>query len=145
MVKDFETLVSLCDEELRHREYLGSYYARIIAHWSKLRLWLSEQRITEFSEEIGNKYLDSIYGTHLLPHKPPLAIREEFRAIRMLISYQKCGEFEFRSPSVEYTFEGAIGRIAFEYLEYCKNEMCLAQITIANKSLYLFDFSKIHG
>lgn len=142
MVKDFETLVSLCDEELRHREYLGSYYARIIAHWSKLRLWLSEQRITEFSEEIGNKYLDSIYGTHLLPHKPPLAIREEFRAIRMLISYQKCGEFEFRSPSVEYTFEGAIGRIAFEYLEYCKNEMCLAQITIANKSLYLFDFSK---
>ena len=45
MVKRFETLVSLCDEELRHREYLGSYYARILSHWEKLQIWLDKQGI----------------------------------------------------------------------------------------------------
>ena len=70
MVKNFETLVALCDEELCHREYLGSYYARLLSHWEKLRIWLTEQNITEFSEEVGNNYLEAVYGTHLLPVKP---------------------------------------------------------------------------
>ena len=141
MVKNFETLVSLCDEELRHREYLGSYYVRLVTHWDKLRAWLADQEITEFSEEVGNKYLEAVYGTHLLPVKSPVKTREGFRAIRMLISYQKCAEFEFRSPSVEYTFYGTVGKVAFDYLEYCRIERTLAQKTLDNKRLYLFDFS----
>ena len=142
MVKNFEALVSLCNEELCQREYLGSYYARIVSHWEKLRARLEAKNITEFSEEIGNDYLKSVYGTHLLPPKSPIPIREGFRAIRMLISYQKCGEFEFRSPTVEYTFDGPVGKVAFEYLEYCRIELCLAQKTLDNKRIYLFDFSK---
>lgn len=142
MVKDFKTLVNLCDEEIRHREYRGSYYARIVSYWDKLQVWLQEQDITEFSEEVGHKYLRSIYGTHMLPHKPSMAIREGFRAIRMLVSYQKYEEFEFRSPSVEYTFNGAVGNLAFDYLEYCRVERGLAQKTLDNKRIYLFEFSK---
>ncbi len=142
MVKDFETLVALCDEELRHREYLGSYYARILSYWDKLRLWLKEQEITEFSEKVGNRYLEDVYGTYLLPVKSTVKIREGFRAIRMLISYQKTGEFEFRCPSVEYTFYGSIGRLASDYLDYCRLELSNAQKTLDNKRLYLYDFSK---
>ena len=142
MVEDFETLVTLCDEELRHREYLGSYYARLIAHWDKLRTWMKGKECKEFSEEVGDKYLESFYGTHLLPPRSPMIIREGFRAIRMLISYQKCGEFEFRSPSVEYTFDGAVGKVAFDYLEYCSIERGLAQRTLDNKRIYLYDFSR---
>lgn len=142
MVEDFETLVTLCDEELRHREYLGSYYARLIAHWDKLRTWMKGKEFKEFSEEVGDKYLESVYGTHLLPPRSPMIIREGFRAIRMLISYQKCGEFEFRSPSVEYTFDGAVGKVAFDYLEYCSIERGLAQRTLDNKRIYLYDFSR---
>lgn len=142
MVKDFEALVALCEEELRHREYMGSYYARILSYWEKLRTWIGEQGIMEFNEDVGNRYLKSVYGAHLLPPKPPIAIREGFRAIRMLISYQKCGEFEFRSPKVEYSFDGAVGKIAFDYLEYCGIELALAQKMLDNKRIYLFDFSK---
>ncbi len=142
MVKDFETLVALCDEELHHREYLGSYYARLLSHWEKLRAWLTEQNITEFTEEVGNKYLEVVYGTHLLPVRSSIKIREGFRAIRMLISYQKCGEFEFRSPSVEYTFDGNIGKLALDYLNFCRLELGNAQKTLDNKRLYLYDFSK---
>ena len=141
MVKSFEALVALCDEELRHREYMGSYYARILSHWEKLRTWLDEKGIKEFNEGVGNQYLESIYGTHLLPPKSSVAIREGFRAVRMLISYQKCGEFEFRSPSVEYIFDGAVGRVALDYLEYCRIERGLAQKTLENMRFYLFDFS----
>ena len=142
MVTNFETLVNLCDEEIRHREYLGSYYARIVSRWDKLRVWMQEKNLVEFSEEIGNKYLETIYGTHLLPPKSSMAIREGFRAVRMLVSYQKYCEFEFRSPSVEYTFDGSVGQIALKYLDYCRTERCLAQRTIDNKRIYLFDFSR---
>ena len=142
MVKDFETLVTLCDEELRHREYLGNYYAHLVSHWDELRVWMSKQSITEFSEEIGNKYLEEIFGTHLLPIKSPQKIREVFRAVRLLISFQKYGEFEFRSPSVEYTFDGAIGGMAFDYLEHCRIELDNAQKTLDNKRIYLYEFSK---
>lgn len=142
MVTDFETLAALCDEELRHREYLLTYYDRLSSHWERLRSWLSERSITEFSEDLGNRYLEELYGTHLLPRKSAVSVREGFRAIRMLISYQKCGEFEFRSPSVEYTFDGCIGQIASDYLEYCRTERRLSQKTIENKQIYLYEFSK---
>ena len=68
MVRNFEALVSLCDEELRHREYAGHYYDRLTSLWNELRLWLSEHDITEFSEEVGNRYLEEVYGTHLLSY-----------------------------------------------------------------------------
>lgn len=142
MVKNFETLVALCDEEIRNREYLGSYYARLVSHWDKLRAWLSGQNVTEFSEEVGNKYLEETYGTHLLPVKPTYELRVGFRAVRMLISYQKCGEFEFRSPSVEYTFEGNMGKLVSAYLDFCRLTLGNARKTLDNKRLYLHDFSK---
>lgn len=140
MVKNIEELVKLCDEELRHREYTKSYYCRLLTSWDKLIEWMSSNEITEFTEEVANKYLEHVYGTHLLPPKSPVCIRESFRAIRMLVSYQISGEFEFRSPSVEYNFSGTMGVIALTYLEYCSTEKHLAQKTIDNKRLYLNDF-----
>ena len=60
MVTNFEELVSLCDEELRHREYESKYYVRITEQWDCLRKWLSEKNIQEFNEEIGNRYCDEM-------------------------------------------------------------------------------------
>ncbi len=141
MVTDFEELVALCDEELRHREYHTGYYERIIVSWNNLRLWMENHQLSSFSEEVGNRYCDEILGTHLMPRNAPAKIQEKIRAVRMLISYQKNGDFEFRCPSVEYIFEGEIGIVALKYLEYCKNELTLSQKTIENKRLYLRDFS----
>jgi integrase len=58
----------------------------------------------------------------------------------MLISYQKNGDFEFRCPSVEYVFRGLVGETALMYLDLCKNDLLLAEKTIENKRLYLFNF-----
>ncbi|MCD7982019.1 MAG: tyrosine-type recombinase/integrase [Clostridiales bacterium] len=140
MVTDFEELVLLCDEELRHREYESCYYVRITRQWDCLREWLSQKEITEFNEDIGNSYCDEIFGTHLMPKRPPVKLRENLRAVRMLISYQKNGDFEFRCRSVEYIFSGSVGETALAYLDYCKNELVLAEKTLENKRLYLCSF-----
>ena len=140
MVTDFEELVALCDEELRHREYESNYYERITDQWDCLRKWLINKKISEFNEEIGNCYCDEMFGTHLMPRRAPANFREKLRAIRMLISYQKNGDFEFRCPSVEYIFTGVVGETALTYLDYCKNELVLAEKTIENKRLYLYNF-----
>ena len=140
MVTNFEELVSLCDEELRHREYESKYYVRITEQWDCLRKWLSEKNIQEFNEEIGNRYCDEMFGTHLMPRRSPARFREKLRAIRMLISYQKNGDFEFRCPSVEYIFTGTVGETALTYLDYCKKELMLAEKTIESKQLYLYNF-----
>lgn len=141
MVTDFEKLVSLCDEELKSREYHDKYYERITRNWNNLRLWMQNQHMKNFSEEVGNRYCDEMFGTHLMPRRAPAKLREKIRAVRMLISYQKNGDFEFRCPSVEYIFDGKIGLVALQYLEYCKEELVLAQKSIENKWLYLHDFS----
>lgn len=140
MVTDFEKLVSLCDEELRNREYNTKYYARITQQWSCLQKWLENKGITEFNEEVGNNYCDDVFGTHLMPKRAKASFREKLRAIRMLISYQKNGDFEFRCPSVEYVFDGELGILALNYLEYCRNELVLAEKTLENKRLYLHQF-----
>lgn len=75
-----------------------------------------------------------------MPRRSPAKFREKLRAIRMLISYQKNGDFEFRCPSVEYIFTGVVGETALTYLDYCKNELVLAEKTIENKRLYLYNF-----
>jgi len=77
-----------------------------------------------------------------MPHNPTLSLKVSLRSIRMLISYQKDGTFEFRTPSVEYIFDGIIGDYMLGYLDFCKNELFLAYKTIENKRLYLYSFSK---
>ena len=121
MVTNFEELVALCDEELQHREYESNYYVRITAQWNALREWLKSKEISEFSEAIGKQYCDEIFGTHLMPKRAPAHFREKLRAVRMLISYQRNGDFEFRCPSVEYTFHGEIGFASLRYLDYCRD------------------------
>ncbi|MCD8013140.1 MAG: tyrosine-type recombinase/integrase [Lachnospiraceae bacterium] len=140
MVTDYEKLVLLCDEELRHREYESRYYMRITRQWDCLREWLNKKGISEFNEEIGNRYCDEMFGTHLMPKRPPVKFRENLRAVRMLVSYQKNGDFEFRCHSVEYIFNGSVGETALAYLDYCKNDLVLAEKTIENKRLYLCSF-----
>ena len=142
MVKDFEELVLLCNQELQQREYNTYYCSRISKQWENLREWMLNNDLTEFSEEIGNRYCDEVLGTHLMPRKSPASFREKLRSVRMLISYQKSGEFEFRCPSVEYVFDGQVGATALRYLEYCRNELLLSKPTIDAKRQHLRDFSR---
>lgn len=140
MVTNFEELVSLCDKELLHREYRAAYYDQITNQWDCVRQWLKKNGLTDFSEEIGNRYCDENFGTHLMPRRAPVKFREKLRAVRLLVSYQKTGDFEFRCPKVEYIFNGIFGNVALDYLDYCKDILQLSYRTIEGRRFYLHKF-----
>ena len=141
MVKDIDTLISMCDEELHLREYSQKYYERIVQQWNDLRLWMKENDTDEFDKAVANRYLDEKFGSHIIIVDMPKKNKEKIRAVRMLVSYQKSGEFEFRCPCVEYIFDGETGEMVIHYLEYCEKDLSYSYKTIENKRLYLHDFS----
>jgi site-specific recombinase XerD len=55
----------------------------------------------------------------------------------MLISYQRDGDFEYRTPTVSHNFEGQSGEYMREYLHYLRDTDCLSENTISNKRHYL--------
>ena len=48
----------------------------------------------------------------------------------MLVSYQKDGEFEFRSPRREFCFSGQTGGLMLEFFDYAADELHRAASTV---------------
>jgi len=140
MVTDFKTLVFLCKDELINREYAAIHLGRINAEWENLADWMKLHNYMVFSESIGFQYCDETLGTHILTEKLSHNERIRLRAVRMLTSYQKDGDFEFRTPQVERIFHGSTGMDISLYLSYLRNVQHLSESTIKNKELYLYDF-----
>ena len=141
MVKDIDTLISMCDEELHLREYNQKYYGRIVHQWSELKSWMRENGANEFDETLANRYLEENFGSHIITTSMSKKTKEKIRSVRMLVSYQKNGEFEFRCPTVEYVFIGKTGEMALQYLECCEKDLSYSYRTLEGKRLYLHDFS----
>ena len=137
MITDFQTLLSLCDEELNHREYAAIHHGKITAAWENLTKWMGSNNYSDFLEEIGFRFCDEILGTHLFSSRLTPREQLQLRAVRMLISYQKCGDFEFRSPKVERCFSGDIRANMSLYLSYLRNVQHLSENTLRNKEQYL--------
>jgi len=140
MITDFETLIKLCDEELRQREYTEKHYRELKSGWIELSEWMNTHKYTEFNQEIGYAYCDETFGGHLVQKDMSKKIKLKIRSVRMLISYQKDGSFEFRTPKVEYIFSGALGEMVLNYFEYCEQELQLLPKTINIKKLHLHEF-----
>lgn len=137
MVTDIQMLINLCEQELNDREYTYSLHSKISKTWSALESWMNEKGYNDFTMNIGYDYCDLYFGGHDLsvPIKPEH--RRGLRAIRMLISYQKDGEFELRTPSIVREFLGATGVHMGIYLAHLKSDVGLRQNTLSNKRFYL--------
>lgn len=140
MVTDFNTLVSLCKDELNSREYEAVRFGRINVEWENLANWMKLHNYMFFSESIGFQYCDETLGTHILAERLTRSDRIRLRAVRMLTSYQKDGDFEFRTPQVERIFHGRTGMDISLYLSYLRNIQHLSESTIKNKEQYLYEF-----
>lgn len=140
MVTDILQLVGLCKEEISSREYNLGYSGILVAEWEKVSFWMAENGFNEFSESIGYRYCDENFGNHILAEGVSKTERVKIRAVRMLTSYQKDGDFEFRTPSVEKVFSNLLGEQINGYLEHLDADCHFAAKTIDNKRYYLFDF-----
>jgi site-specific recombinase XerD len=141
MVIDFKELVNLCEDELISREYTWHTHNKISCEWKLLLHWMTERGYSGFNEEIGLKYCDETFRTHILNGLLKKNDRIRLRAVRMLISYQKDGDFEFRTPRVENCFAGNTGRDIVYYLLHLRDTVHLSEDTINNKKLYLYAFN----
>lgn len=140
MITTIKDLVDICTSELQIREYRDEYAADICAQWDSLMKWMNHKQYSDFNENIGLQYCDETVGTHLTGKELPYRSKLILRAIHMLISYQKDGEFSFRTPSVERRFEGSHGELMESYIRYMESVLHLSYKTVDNKKLYLHKF-----
>jgi site-specific recombinase XerD len=140
MEKEIRKLVNLCEQELTSREYTFNRHRIISTTWEDLIRWMEEREYNTFDEAIGFRYCDETFSSRNLSgiqKKDQLPLR----AIRMLISYQKEGDFEFRTPSVLRTFSGQSGQLMEAYLNHLRETVCLTESTLSNKRQYLYAFN----
>lgn len=140
MITNVKQLITECMLELQDRQYRKDYTEKIISYWNDLSAWMQVQSIQVFNEDVANRYCDTMIGTHLIVPDMALQDKHQLRSVRMLVSYQKHGEFEFRSPRVEYKFEGKLGVLILEFLDYAANKMERASSTIDGYRVALYKF-----
>ena len=85
--------------------------------------WMEANSLTVFSATTAERYCDLHIGSHILTDGMGLKAKQHLRAVCMLVSYQKDGEFEFRSPRREFCFSGQTGGLM---LECCFNRVFLS-------------------
>ncbi|MBE0451631.1 MAG: tyrosine-type recombinase/integrase [Clostridia bacterium] len=142
MVTNFIKLLKLCDDELRQREYTGSHYKILSKGWSELFEWMRQHNYIDFNKEIAYAYCDEVLGGHLIKEGMSSSVRYKLRSVRMLLSYQKDGDFEYRTPEVEHDFNDPVGIMVLEYIKLCENVLQLSAKTIEAKELYLYEFKQ---
>ena len=130
MVTDVNELIRICTKELEDRQYRPDYVRLLAGYWETLAQWMETTTIAAFTETAANQYCDLHIGSHVLSEEMDLKDKQHLRAIRMLVSYQKDGEFEFRSPRREYVFSGDAGSLMLEFFDYAANELHRAATTV---------------
>lgn len=142
MVKDIMTLIRLCELELEQREYETGNHKKISRSWMDLKKWMDKNAYLNFDEHVGFKFCDEYFGGHDFSVPIIQKNRIGLRAIRMLVSYQRDGDFEFRTPSVSREFFGTTGESMEIYLNHLENFAMLKANTLSNKRYYLHLFNK---
>lgn len=138
MEMDFMILMNECRKELEEMGYSDRYCIRIYNEWRRVNEWLRKNSIDHFDESAGFRYCDEVFGTHILKEGMKTKEKVKLRAVRMIISFQKNKEFEFRSPRVEEQFSGPSSEAINTYIDYITDVQCLSYKTVTNKRHYLY-------
>lgn len=141
MTTNLEHLVQQCTDELHDRGYHPYHINRLINAWEGIVHWFSNHHINHFDKETAFAYCHEELGSHIIVKGMTSAQKRQLHALRMLLSYLEDGDFEFRTPSVEYTFLGETGKIIHAYLQH-EISRGLSNRTIENKRLALYQFNQ---
>lgn len=142
MITDVNELIRVCSSELEDRQYKAAYIRLLAEHWETLSHWMEANSLTVFTESVAYQYCDLYIGSHILTEGMDLKAKQHLRAIRMLVSYQKDGEFEFRSPRREYVFSGQTGDRMIEFFDYAADKIHRAASTVDSYRFTLNMFNR---
>jgi len=138
-----ETIKDLVNEfydELDQRNYgqnVKSAYHKICC---QILEWCDNNHIVHFDEKTGNQFCDETIGGHLSKAGSSYLYRQTLRVMRMLVSFQRDGDFEFRSPRTEYVFQTQLGNMVNTYLDYCATTRKLSAQTLSERKRAIFRF-----
>jgi len=141
MIRQIDELISYCDQEITMREYCSVHRRIIRKGWKEFRSWMAEKGYDDLDEEIADLYCCEIIGTQSYSGLPD-KIKKLLRSVRMLASYQKDGDFEYRIPIMKRVFHGSTGKAMQQYLNYLRDVLVLKENTISNKQHYLLLFNE---
>lgn len=142
MITDVHTLIELCSSELSYRGYHKRFVNCYKNHWNQLAEWMKARQISEFSNDTADRYLDDKIGTHLFNRGMTERDKLHLRAIRMLISYQKDGDFELHSPMAEYTFKSNYQKQMLDFLDFAGVMLNRANTTVSSYKITLRKFDR---
>jgi len=129
-------LLKKCEQELCEREYTFNHQRLIRQYWNEFTQWMQAKGYVYLTLEIGHQYCIEKFGSDILTGIKK-ADQLKLRSTRMLISYLRDGEFEFRTPSISREFIGETGILMKKYLDYLTLVRKMSNATINNKRYYL--------
>lgn len=140
MITDLKTLIDTCKQELHDREYHAHHANVLIKEWDAVLQWFSHRGISEFGQDIGYHYCDEEIGSHIITPGMSLRQKKRLRAVRMLLSYQQGGDFEFRTPRVERIYAGETGQLILQFLQH-ERTIGRSERTIEGRETALYRFN----
>ncbi len=141
MITDLEQLIDACKQELHDREYHAHHADALAKEWDIVRQWFARQEAVEFNQASAYQYCDDEIGSHIIVDGMTSKQKKRLRAVRMLVSYQQHGDFEFRSPRVERTYPGETGQLILQFFQY-ERAIGRSEKTIECREVALYSFNQ---
>lgn len=141
MITDLKTLIDTCRQELHDREYHAHHADILVKEWDAVSQWFFHRGISRFGQDIGYRYCDEEIGSHIIVEGMSSRQKKRLRAVRMLISYQQHGDFEFRTPRVERTYTGETGQLILQFFQH-ERTMGRSEKTIECREISLYRFNQ---
>jgi len=137
-----KSLICKCEQELVNLEYNIYGQRKYISYWEDFAKWMEGKGFESLTPEIGYQYCIETFGSDVLSGVDKND-QQQLRAIRMLISFQRDGCFEFRTPFVaSKVLCGEAGKLMESYLEKLCNVHQFSDSSVAEKRLRLYEFNE---
>jgi len=136
-----EDLVNEFYDELDQRNYGQNVKLNYRKVCEQILEWCNNNEIVSFDEKRGNQFCDETIGDHLSKAGSSYHYRQTLRVMRMLVTLQQNGDFEFRSPRTEYRFYTLLGQVIDKYLNFCAvtRNLSAPSISERKRAIYRFD------
>lgn len=141
-LKKIQSLVDYYYDELDQRGYSQETKWRHGKICKTLLEWCTRNNIEVFNEDIGIRFCDETINGHLSNPTSSHHYRRTLRVVRMLISLQRDGDFEFRSPRIEYKFKMHLKDIIEQYLYFCAENQHMSKVSIYLHKLIIYRFDE---
>lgn len=133
-------LVAEFYDELNQRNYDHPVKMSYHKVCSKILDWCKNNQIDSLDEKTGNRFCDETIGGHLSKKGSTYEYRKTLRVTRMLVTLLRDGDFETRSPSIEYEFRTPLRDVIEDYLNYCTVVRKLSPSSISQRKTAVFRF-----